>query len=795
MQPSPYALIGEELVDAGYAAIPVRPGTKLPGSMSFGEWYGEMAWQRFCSRLPTPFETQIWKTWTDAGVCTALGFDGLIAIDIDTEDADITAAILSVLPDSPVAKKGAKGKTLFYRGNVLKTDPETGEITGHIPSRGFNVGNERAMDLLAFGKQTILPPSLHPSGVAYQWITEDTLVDTPIEKLPTLPDNIADLLAEVLKPFGYTEPVVHSMNLVSDSDNYWRGLKDLAFANLDRWVPDLGLPKTKKHNAGNWRAVAAWRADINSNAVGNALSFTPKGIKDFGDNDAKHSPIDVVMLAHNTDLETATRWLSDQLGYKPPSSDSFDYKKLIENVQARKLNESYVAPGPVHSSESISIADMKPVAAPRGTIDPFDPANVGGVMGAIAQFTLDTAYRPSREFATLAAIGFMSALSNRRYVSPSGFGTNVYMIGLAPPSFGKEHPQNVIKTLAFDTNKPFLLGAGEVSSGSAIEKMVRRAPNSLMLWDEMGIILQSINGRNAASHSDSIRKVLLDVFSKSRHGSIWYGKETANQDKDNAPIHSPTISLLGFSTTTEFYKGLPESSLRDGFLARVMIIQAEERGERQKTRPLLVPPPSLLGVINESADTYPKKGNLANATFRSAIAKPTLYPCEWADSAAERKWMDVDDWQIEAIDGDGGQWGIVGRASENTQKLATLRAISRNAADPRLTVEDINWGYSIVQRSLDNVDTGVRDYMADSDHERLGKAIVEALKGTKKGLLHESSLVRRKGIAKYDERARNSAIKDLIITGVIKAVGKAFQLVEAAEENSKSIDKSTKLAA
>lgn len=157
--------------------------------------------------------------------------------------------------------------------------------------------------------------------------------------------------------------------------------------------------------------------------------------------------------------------------------------------------------------------------------------------------------------------------------------------------------------------------------------------------------------------------------------------------------------------------------------------------------------------------------------------------------------MDVDDWQIEAIDGDGGQWGIVGRASENTQKLATLRAISRNAADPRLTVEDINWGYSIVQRSLDNVDTGVRDYMADSDHERLGKAIVEALKGTKKGLLHESSLVRRKGIAKYDERARNSAIKDLIITGVIKAVGKAFQLVEAAEENSKSIDKSTKLAA
>lgn len=761
---SPYALIGEKLVDAGYPAIPVRPGTKLPGSVSFGEWFGEMNWQRFCSRMPTPLEVELWNNWKDAGVCVPLGLNGLIAIDIDTDDAEIMAAILRTIPESPVGKKGAKGKTLFYRGNVQKTNPETGEVSGAIPSRGFNIaGNERAMDLLAFGKQTILPPSVHPNGRPYEWITSETLVDVPVEQLPELPDNIADLLAEALEPWGYVEATNHGLHRVGDSEGYWRGLKDLAFANLDRWVPLLGMPKTKKHRADNWRAVAPWRAEINSNASGNALSITPNGIKDFGDNDKTYSPIDLVAAALSTDFDSATRWLAEQLDYKQEATEDPVVTRLLARYEAKPV---VVAPE----------TEMTPIEAPRGEVDSFEPNNAGGLMGAIAQFTADTAYRPSREFAMMAGIGFMSALSNRRYVTPSGFGTNIYLIGLAPPSFGKEHPQNIVKTLAHDSGMEFLLGAGEVSSGSAIEKVVRRAPNSIMIWDELGIILQSINGKNAASHADSIRKVLLDLFSKSRHGSSWTGKETADAKKDNSVVHSPTLSLLGFSTVTEFYKGLPESALKDGFLARVLIVQAEVRGERQKTGPMLVPPKSLIEAIKTAAESFPASGKLAGATFRDPSSKPRLYAAKWDNYEAEAEWMRVDDWQESSLGEDAAKYGIVGRASENTQKLATLRAISRNPSDPRLTAEDVKWGYAIVQRSLDNIDSGTKLYMADSDHERLGKAIIEAIRNAKDCTMHESTMIRRKGIAKYDERARNSALKDLMTTGQIVKVGKAYKL-------------------
>ena len=146
---SPYKESGARLIDAGYSALPVEPGTKRPGTMLFGKWRGLSDWTRFCDRIPTDYEVPSWEGYPDSGVCVATGFNGLVAIDIDTDDSQLVTAIMKVLPDSSVAKRGAKGKTLFYRGNILKTDPETGELTGHIASRGFDVDGQRVLDVLA----------------------------------------------------------------------------------------------------------------------------------------------------------------------------------------------------------------------------------------------------------------------------------------------------------------------------------------------------------------------------------------------------------------------------------------------------------------------------------------------------------------------------------------------------------------------------------------------------------------------------------------------------------------------
>jgi len=65
-----------------------------------------------------------------------------------------------------------------------------------------------------------------------------------------LPDNIAELLAAALTPFGY-EPTEEHHRLVSgEGETYWREVNDTALKNLPAWVPDLRLPGTKKHGKG-----------------------------------------------------------------------------------------------------------------------------------------------------------------------------------------------------------------------------------------------------------------------------------------------------------------------------------------------------------------------------------------------------------------------------------------------------------------------------------------------------------------------------------------------------------------
>src|SRR4051812_3613885 len=117
-----YAQAGARLVDNGYSAMPIQPGEKVPGvyKIVHGErdkcWRPANDWQRFGDRLPNDFELASWSTWPGAGVGIAIDH-ALKVIDIDTDDAELTRAIMSVVPDSPVQKRGRKGFSAFYRGS------------------------------------------------------------------------------------------------------------------------------------------------------------------------------------------------------------------------------------------------------------------------------------------------------------------------------------------------------------------------------------------------------------------------------------------------------------------------------------------------------------------------------------------------------------------------------------------------------------------------------------------------------------------------------------------------------
>lgn len=716
------------------------------------EWYGTSDWQRFCDRLPTEIETAIWSKWPDAGVCVALDYK-LKVIDIDTDDPELMAAVRSVLPDTEVKKRGAKGFSAFYRGSQA------------IVSQPFNVGKVRVVDLLCHGRQTVLPPTIHPdTGLPYSWVSGETLENVDIDSLPVLPDNIAELIAEALAPLGYEPPNEYQVS-EGDGDTIWRDINDTALLNFDRWVPALKLPETRR-SGGGYRAIAEWRGVEKPN-----LSFHKDGITDWGAGDS-HTPINVVMLAFRCDLYTATQWLIEQLGYKRPvDSDGFDVAGFVARSQARQTTVAPEIPlQPPEPAAPVDFVDEKPAAVLRvakNGIDPWDVSKQGGLLQEITTWILDTARVPVPEFATIAALAFLGAFYGRRYVTPTELGLNVYLIGIAGPGFGKDHPRRAIEMLGHMSKMPWLIGPNDVTSDSSIEKTIRRRPCFVMPWDEVGVLFQSMTGKSAASWARTIRKSLLELFSRST--SLWTGKEKADEKQDSSgdPVWYPTVSLLGFSTPTEFYAGITEANFGDGFLARLTLINADKRPNRKEGKSVLKPPAELINALKAAVDTAPVFGQFNNAAIRDPKSMPEMYQAGWTPEAKKR-WQWIEQWQLDTMEERPESEGFVGRTAEQTLKIATLRACSRNATRPRVELEDIEWAYSIVQRSIDMIDNGVREHMSSSEFEALHKRIMACIREAGEDGISQSVLLRKRGVKQAKGNEREAAIKYLEQTDQIE---------------------------
>ena len=306
---SPYARIGPALVSNGYSAIPIMPGSKRPGTMSRGRWYGDLDWTRFSDRLPTDIEVGVWKRYPDAGICVVLGGEhNVVAIDVDTEDGDEVEALRKIIPELPVAKRGAKGYTAFFRA------------APQIASRPFDTKHGRAVDLLCRGKQTVVAPTLHPeTGLPYMWLTDSTLEHISPERLPMLPDDIAERIAEALAPFGYVPGAIRERGeRTSFGGDVWDDVKAEALLRLDQWVPHLGIDAHRKRN-GNWRGVAVWRGGKNCN-----VGFDPTGIVDFKTGEGI-TAIDVVMRALDMEDHEALDWLKSKLGFEDAPESEVEF--------------------------------------------------------------------------------------------------------------------------------------------------------------------------------------------------------------------------------------------------------------------------------------------------------------------------------------------------------------------------------------------------------------------------------------------------------------------------------------
>jgi hypothetical protein len=555
---------------------------------------------------------------------------------------------------------------------------------------------------------------------------------------------------------------------------FFRRVNSAALAALASWVPALfGAAARYQKGTGAYRVSSQALA----RGLEEDLSLSPAGIVDWGvadmgdARDGKRTPVDVVLEFARLPSPTAraaAEWLCDRLGRTPADMGWEDAGMGGDPAHGAALAAALAAGPRDHDPETGEVWDAPP--GPAGAVD----FTIPGLGGAITDFVFATAPRPSREFAFLPAMGLLSVLFGRRFLSPLGMPLNLYLAGIGASGYGKDHALKAVRNLLHEAGLEHLLGPSDFSSDSAIELVLRAKPCCIANIDEFGVFLQGVSSKYSGGHERRIRKALLDLYPLGT--SPWSGKATADREKATAAVWYPTFSLLGFSTPTEFFDGLDERNLKDGFLARPVFVSLDRR-------PALVPPPPFVGpprllALLRAAMSWAPAGNLSGAATRQSTMRPPLVSVPFADDPARRAFGDFAAWQDHAMDAAPDTDGLVNRAAENALRMATLRALSRVVTDPAVrpdlgaaavTREDVEWAAAIVRQSLAMLDAGIRAFMAGSDFERAHKVALAAIVATGGDGLPDSLLRRVKGMSKLDERTFKQVIEYLVRADLIYA--------------------------
>lgn len=153
-------------LERGEIPIPIVPGTKKPPR-------GFM-WKRLYSRPPNEAEVRSWwKRWPNAQVAILLG-QRLVSLDPDGPGAEATLSTLN-LPRTPTIRTCRGRNRLFC-------------VKQPMQGRSITAADGSKLELRGLGQYQLVPDSIHPSGIAYEW---DVPTTAPFALLP----------AEVLRLF------------------------------------------------------------------------------------------------------------------------------------------------------------------------------------------------------------------------------------------------------------------------------------------------------------------------------------------------------------------------------------------------------------------------------------------------------------------------------------------------------------------------------------------------------------------------------------------------------------------
>jgi hypothetical protein len=377
---------------------------------------------------------------------------------------------------------------------------------------------------------------------------------------------------------------------------------------------------------------------------------------------------------------------------------------------------------------------------------------VPGFISEVVDFCLSVAFSPQPILALGGAIALQAVLAARKIADATDSRTNLYIIGIAPGSAGKDRPLKVNREILFRAGSGDLEGSSEFASDSGLLAAIAHRPAILFQVDEIGRMLRSCGDAKSA-HLWNISSQLVRLFSLA--DSVYKGKAYADSEK-NREIIQPCASLFGVTVGHHYYESLTRENLIDGLVARLLVLEGDERPIPQKGAAIR-PPEHLLDHVRWWKVFNPS-GNMAGV-YPEPVIVPESPEVEilFSELAAVASSLPAND--------DIGRT-LWGRANEKARRLALVYAASRDKDNLCVDIEAAQWAYDLAVYTTRRMLCTAWDHVADNAIHKNKQRILRMLKKSPGGKMTRNQLARCTQDLRGKER--DEIIVDLAEAGLLR---------------------------
>jgi hypothetical protein len=574
------------------------------------------------------------------------------------------------------------------------------------------------VELRSTGAQTIVGPSVHPSGERYDML-EGIPATVDAEELEACVQRLADHV--VARRHRIAEPV--GQGGAADDEHVERR----AIAYLDRMPPAI---------SGSGGHAATYAA---ATALVHGFGIAP--------------PRALALLVAHYNPRCQPPWSEAELAHKVNDAErkphSRPYGWLRDDRKATELGvdlSRFTLCGGQDPLDSAP-ADGPPDPGPF----PEHLLRVPGFIADVMAHNLATAHRPQPVLALAGAITLQAVLAGRKVRDERGNRTNLYAVGVAPSGAGKDHARKVSKNVLFHAGLDALEANEDLASDAGLVSALEINQASLFQFDEFGRFLRTIGDAKKAPHLYNVLTALMKLYSSA--DTVFKGKAYADA-KRNKVIDRPCAVVYGTTVPEHFFESLTADALADGFMARLLVFEADSTAVRQRAHATAIPE-SILEAARWWGDFAP--GGDLRRTNPDPVVVPTTPE---AVAVYDRFAMTVD----AELAKDAPGRSLWARAEEKACRLALVHACSADREKPVVGQEAAAWACAVsehlTRRMLHLAHAWVSDGQFDSRQKRVLRAIRAA-----EGKISASDLCRR--TQWLSKRERGEVIENLLETGQI----------------------------